>query len=172
MTKKFHTVSFLTVFWVTATACLAGSGVDPADALYDASVDAYISADSAWPDQNNLRRELKIFDDNLIVEPALADGTPPTITSVEYTVTGEHCSDAGECSLEYLFTYKAADDQTPEALLEYSYMFSSDVDWSPWSRETQVTYETTPYMPFTFIVRARDQAGNVSEEEEYEVSCW
>ncbi len=54
-----------------------------------------------------------------------------------------------------------ANDQKPFAL-QYSYRLLPDATWSNWSANTLVDYSNLPDGTYTFEVRTKDEAGNVS----------
>ena len=83
------------------------------------------------------------------------DSTPPETTLVDYPsgIIAER---------DVTFRWSGSDDKTPTDELEYSYMLVGyDDDWSPWDRVTTKTYRGLPEKNYTFLVRARDSAGNV-----------
>jgi len=70
------------------------------------------------------------------------------------------------------FTWHGEDGFPPESMLEYQWMLAGaegegDADWSDWSGATEATVEELAEGCYTFSVRTRDAAGNISEAVEY-----
>ncbi len=60
------------------------------------------------------------------------------------------------------FTFTGSDSETQTANLVYAtYLEGYDSDWSDFSSSTSITYNNLLDGPYTFQVRAKDQAGNI-----------
>ena len=60
------------------------------------------------------------------------------------------------------FEWTGTDDYTPTSNLLYSYKLEGyDVSWSGWTNETTKTYLNLPNGSYNFMVRAKDEAGNI-----------
>ena len=60
------------------------------------------------------------------------------------------------------FTFTGSDNETQTSDLVYAtYLQGYDSGWSRFSSSTSITYNNLPDGPYTFQVRARDQAGNI-----------
>jgi hypothetical protein len=80
-----------------------------------------------------------------------ADVTPPTITITAGPSGTINYNDV-------TFSWSGEDNLTPSAQLEYSYKL--DGSWSAWTSVTSVRYNDLSNGGYTFMVKARDQAGN------------
>lgn len=61
-----------------------------------------------------------------------------------------------------VFSWRGSDDNTPSDLLVYSYKLKGlSNEWSSWTNQTTMSYTNLPDGPYTFFVKAQDQAGNI-----------
>ena len=82
--------------------------------------------------------------------------TPPDTTPPDTTIVS---GPTGTITYnDVTFTWSGSDDVTPTAQLVYSYKL--DGSWSAWTSATSVTYNDLSNGDYTFMVKARDQAGN------------
>ncbi len=60
------------------------------------------------------------------------------------------------------FTFSGADDTTPGDNLIFAYrLYAHELAYSNYSKNTRVTYDSIPNGEYTFMVKAKDEAGNV-----------
>jgi hypothetical protein len=89
-------------------------------------------------------------------EASSADTTPPQtiiITAVSETITSDNIT----------FQWTATDDRTPTDKLTYSYYLQGyNTGYSPFTNDTTKTYTDLPDGSYTFYVKSRDEAGNIS----------
>ncbi len=60
-----------------------------------------------------------------------------------------------------IFTWSGRDDVTPDNQLLYSYMLENYSSWSKWTRNTTFFYSGIQNGNYTFMVKAKDEAGNI-----------
>jgi len=68
---------------------------------------------------------------------------------------------------DVIFTYTGSDNVTSISNLVYSYMLNGDgynTDWSIYTSSTSKSYPDLPNGSYTFYVKAKDEAGNVSSD--------
>jgi hypothetical protein len=84
---------------------------------------------------------------------------PPDTTPPDTTITGGPSGTITTNSAT--FTYTGSDLVTPVSSLVYAtYLQGYDSGWSSFSSSTSKTYNNLPNGPYTFQVKAKDQAGN------------
>ena len=85
---------------------------------------------------------------------AVPDTTPPE-TSISSGPSGNIDYDDAE------FTWTGEDEVTSTSNLRYSYVLEGyDEGWSSWTSDTSRSYRDLPNGGYTFMVKARDEAGN------------
>ncbi len=86
--------------------------------------------------------------------------TPLDIDPPDTIITGSPSSIIASNSA--IFTFTGSDNETQTSNLLYAtYLQGYDRDWSAFSSSTSITYNNLRDGPFTFHVRAKDQAGNI-----------
>lgn len=85
------------------------------------------------------------------------DTTPPqiTVTSSITELTGG--------KNEITFKWEASDNSSPAGMLTYSYYLKGyNADYSLFTSDTSATYKDLPAGSYTFYVKCKDEAGNIS----------
>ena len=99
-------------------------------------------------------------------------GTVRAIAGRDSVIFGGYGSDPAIARLpsrwnSFHFEYASPLFTQPNAM-EYSYRLSGfDRDWSDWSPKGEKDYTNLPYGQYRFLVRARDNLGNLSEPAEF-----
>ncbi len=86
----------------------------------------------------------------------VADLTPPAVELIDFP----------PINIEYTsvhFSWNATDNFSPWQNMSFSYMlYGYDSQWSEWGEIREVSYDNLMTGSYTFMVRARDEAGNIA----------
>ncbi len=89
-----------------------------------------------------------------------ASATPGDTTPPETNITGGPSGTIGYDDVQ--FTWTGSDNVTATSNLVYSYYLNGyDSGYSPWTSSTSKNYYNLPNGPYTFYVKAKDEAGNI-----------
>ena len=108
-------------------------------------------ADVVISDENGSKCEVDIINGSII-----ADFTPPAIQLIEFP----------PINIDYnsvYFSWNSTDNFSPWQNISFSYMlYGYDTGWHEWSNARNVSYNDLLTGSYTFMIRARDDAGNIA----------
>lgn len=132
---------------ISETITLTVAAWDAPAIEYYIEVTDDLGVSSLWPEGG--------ADAPYVLEAATGDTTPP---NTEITNGPSGTIDYNDVT----FNWTGSDGITPTSQLLYSYILEpSDSDWSAWTDNKSKQYLDLPNGDYTFMVKAKDQAGNI-----------